>query len=236
MNQGPDDEAQQPSSDEPRGPRELVGAFWETDRFGVSIVRELLVSVLVVLLIAAILFGVSGVWPPLVAVESDSMEPNIMTGDLVFVVEADRFAGSGAIDGTGVVPRDVASSTGYERFDRPGDVIIFAPNGDGTATPIIHRAVFWVEPGDNWYNRADPDHVANADDCEELSHCPAPHGGFITLGDNNAHYDQVQEDSGPVQPDWIIARAHRRIPILGRVRLLFEGMFGSLVPLVGGIL
>lgn len=199
-----------------------------------TIVREIAVSVLIVLVIAAILFGISGVWPPLVAVESDSMEPHINTGDLVFIVEADRFVNDGAVEGTGVVPADRANEHGQTAFDRPGDVIIFAPNGDGGETPIIHRAHLWVEEDENWYDRTDENLVGNADSCDDLSSCPAPHAGFITHGDNNAFYDQVQRDNDPVKADWILARAHLRIPWVGHLRLVLSEVLAFSIPAIVG--
>lgn len=209
----------------------LLRWLWRTDRLSIAVVRELLISVVIVLLIAGILFGISGVWPPLVAVESDSMEDQIMTGDMVFVVEADRFSDGDAIGETGVVPADVGTEAGYERFDRPGDVIIFAPNGDADETPIIHRAHYWVEEGEDWTDRANADRLGNADGCDDIAHCPAPHDGFITHGDNNAFYDQVQDDAAPVKDEWVVARAHLRIPLLGRIRLALDGYLGALVAL-----
>ena len=228
MSEGTDDERTPAAGGS--GPRDWWDRFWSTDRFGVAIARELALSILIVVLVAALLFGLAGVWPPLVAVESDSMEDQIMTGDLVFVVDADRYSHDAAVAETGVVPADVATEAEYQRFDRHGDVIIFMPNGDGGETPIIHRAHYFVTEGENWYDRADPDRVGNADDCDELSHCPAPHSGFITHGDNNAFYDQVQRDSAPVKPEWIISRAHRRVPVLGRIRLFFDELFGVSLP------
>ena len=203
---------------------------WHTDHAAVSMVRELALSVAIVLVIALILFAASGVWPPLVAVESDSMEPQIMTGDLVFIVEPDRYAATGAIDGTGVVPADIAKTHGHESFDGPGDVIVFAPNGDDDVTPVIHRAHLWVTEGENWYDRADSALIGEADDCDELNNCPAPHDGFITHGDNNQRYDQVQSQSTPVKGDWVIARGHIRVPWVGHVRLWLTELVGVALP------
>lgn len=198
-----------------------------------GILREIAVSVLVVLLIAGVLFGISGVWPPLVAVESNSMEPQIMTGDLVFIVEPDRFADEHAIDGTGVVPADRGEAVDYEAFDRPGDVIIFAPNGDTSSTPIIHRAHFWVEEGENWHDRADPRLIDGAESCDALANCPAPNEGFITHGDNNGFYDQAQNSHKPVKSEWVNARASTRIPWLGHIRLVLDDLFAFALPAVG---
>ena len=223
-----------PTEEKPRSFKDrtidLLKQFWRTDRFEVAIIREMLVSVVVVLLIVAILFGLSGVWPPLVAVESDSMENQIMTGDMVFIVESDRYAHPDAQSESGVMPADEAELFDYERFDRHGDVIIFAPNGDRDRTPIIHRAHLWVEEGEDWFDRADQNLIRDAENCSELEQCPAPNEGFITHGDNNAFYDQIQENSAPVKADWVIARAHLRIPVIGRIRLLFDDMFAVATP------
>lgn len=226
MSDSSEDDTVGSRDDPPGGAPDDTGSFegW------IRVVREVAISVLIVLVIAAILFGISGVWPPLVAVESDSMEPHIMTGDLVFIVESDRFSDEQAITGTGVVPADRATQTEYETFDQPGDVIIFAPNGDPDSTPIIHRAHLWVTEGENWYDRTESRLIGGADSCDQLANCPAPNDGFITHGDNNAFYDQVQEDSRPVQPDWILARGWIRIPWVGHVRLVLGDLFAFAVP------
>ncbi|MFW5950200.1 MAG: S26 family signal peptidase [archaeon] len=176
-------------------------------------------SVFVVLAIGAFLFAASGVWPPLVAIESGSMDPHVKQGDLVFVMEEQRFPGDGAHGETGIVSAAVGADTEYRTFDGYGDVIVYQPHGNAGATPIIHRAMFWVEEGENWYQRADSEFRGSADSCEELRNCPAPNAGFITKGDDNARYDQVMQISGPVQPEWVIGTAEVRVPLLGNVRL-----------------
>ena len=184
---------------------------------------DIVSSVVIVGLIGALLFATSGVWPPLVAIESPSMEPHIDTGDLVFVMDENRFAGPGAIEGSGVVPARAGEETGYRTFEGYGDVIIYEPNGNSEATPIIHRAMLWVEAGEDWYDRADPTGVGGADNCDELANCPAPHAGFITKGDNtvsNRRYDQAMGISEPVKPEWVIGTAEYGVPGLGQVRLL----------------
>lgn len=181
---------------------------------------DILSSVFVVAMIGLFLFAASGVWPPLVAVESGSMEPHIQKGDLVFVMENDRFAGPGAHASTGVVTARAGSTTGYRSFQGYGDVIVYRPDGNTNATPIIHRAMFWVEADENWFDQADPSYRGHADNCRELRHCPAPHAGFITKGDHNGHYDQVLGGiSGPVKPSWVVGTAQMRVPLLGQIRL-----------------
>jgi signal peptidase len=219
--------AADPGADAPRGLFGWLKWFWTTDRGAAVYLRDVITSVATVLLVGLLLFAVSGIWPPMVAVESGSMEPNMNVGDLVFVVDNERFVPGHAVehDGrtSGVVPADRAREVGHTEFNRYGDVIVYQPNGQGHRTPVIHRAMLFVEADENWYDRADRDHVGNADDCEELNNCPAPHAGFITLGDNNARYDQQTTLSAPVRPGWIIGTAEVKVPYLGYVRLAFSG-------------
>lgn len=184
-------------------------------------IREMLSSVAIVLLIGLLLFGLSGVWPPMVAVESGSMEPNMDVGDLVFVTEPGRFAPDAANNDIGVVTHEVGAEVGYQSFNEYGSVVIFQPPGR-QASPIIHRAMFHVEEGEDWHDRADPAYH-DADDCDELRHCPAPRDGFITLGDNNRQYDQANGLTEPVAEEWVTGVARLRIPYLGYVRLIATG-------------
>jgi len=190
--------------------------------------REVVVSVGAVLLDGALLFAASGVWPPLVAVESGSMEPAMQRGDLVYLVGPDRGAPAVATGETGIVSAHSAEPVDYRRFGGPGDVIVYAPpSRDGA--PIIHRAMFWVEAGENWHARADPRSLGGAEDCGDLVHCPAPHAGFITKGDNNGVYDQVGNGRGsePVRPSWVVGTAEYRVPYLGWLRLEARSVLGA---------
>jgi len=195
-----------------------------TDDDPVAFVREFARSAGIVLLIGVLLFAVSGVWPPMVAVESPSMEPHMQPGDLVFLMDQNRFPPEAAQSDTGIVTRDGATAVDYRRFNGYGDVIVFATPARSSRgqPPIIHRAQFWVEEGENWYDRAEPEHVTGGN-CSALRHCPAPHDGFITRGDANRYYDQVQGLSPPVRPEWVRGTAEVRAPLLGCVRLYFEG-------------
>ena len=195
---------------------------FRNDREGVLMwIREMLSSVAIVLVIGLILFGVSGVWPPMVAVESGSMEPNMEVGDLVFVTDPGRLAPDAADNEVGVVTHEAGEAADYRTFGSYGSVVIYRPPGR-TASPIIHRAMFHVEEGEDWYDRAD-DQYHSAAGCGELTHCPAPHDGFITLGDNNAEYDQASGLAAPVRADWVTGVARVRVPYLGYVRLIATG-------------
>ena len=223
----------------PDGPLETLRWLATTDHGAVRFVREVLSSVAVVLLVGLVLFAASGVWPPMVAVESGSMEPNLHRGDLVFVMDEGRLAPGKAVGDTGVVTVETATVGDgvYRRFGGPGDVIVFAPDG-GRDTPVIHRAVLWVEAGENWYDRADPRYV-RATRCGQspdvhLANCPAPHAGFVTKGDANPYYDQVSGISGVVRPAWIRGTAEVRVPWLGYVRLEYSELTAGLVAPVPG--
>ncbi|UUX93765.1 S26 family signal peptidase [Methanoplanus endosymbiosus] len=160
-----------------------------------STIRDILWVVVVVGVIAAGLFLFSGTWPAVVAVESESMVPNMNIGDLIFVVEEDRFGELQTwMDGT---------VTGYGKFNSEpdlqgrtvyGDVIIYKPNGDESVHPIIHRAVEWYEGNTG--------------------------SGYITKGDNNQIADQLSGISGigqimPVKKEWIVGKALFSIPLIG---------------------
>ena len=222
-----------PSGPRPRSagrpPRSWPRLLLESQHGAVRFLREALSSVAIVALVGALLFGASGVWPPLVAIESPSMEPHMQTGDLVFIMDEGRLVPAAAVGETGVVTQQAAAQSGYRTFGAGGDVIIFEPGGDGATTPIIHRAMLYVEDGENWYGRAaalDADAVGGADSCAQLRNCPAPHAGFITKGDNtatNRAFDQVSGLTSPVRPAWVIGTAEFRIPLLGNIRLLVSG-------------
>ncbi|WP_222915501.1 S26 family signal peptidase [Natrinema sp. SYSU A 869] len=194
----------------------------ETDDWRVTACRDTVMCLGVITVVGLLLFGVSGTWPPFVAVESGSMEPNIREGDLVFVVDDDRFAGENAVAETGIATLESGRASGHEKFASSGDVIVFVPNGDPTKTPTIHRAHFWVEKGERWVEtKADPGSL-NGATCNDIVTCPAPHDGFVTKGDANSGYDQLPRsgaDTTIVSPNWVTGKAMIRAPMVGGVRL-----------------
>jgi signal peptidase len=126
----------------------LIDRWKKSDNKVIALLRELLWVVVVVGAIALTLFLVSGTWPAVVTIESESMVPHMNVGDLVFVVQQDRF---GPLE-TWASGKD----TGYMKFGDYGDVIIYRRNGEsgsiipipllsGAAHPIIHRAMGTVQ-------------------------------------------------------------------------------------------
>ncbi|KYK28630.1 MAG: hypothetical protein AYK23_00150 [Candidatus Proteinoplasmatales archaeon SG8-5] len=118
-------------------------------RLLISIARDLMLAFFVVLLVMLILYAYCRVWPPMVVVESGSMEhppsPGVRksyigvidTGDMVFVKDVEGSDGlMSYMDG---------EATGYRRYGSFGDVVIYRPDGLRERVPIIHRLLVWVE-------------------------------------------------------------------------------------------
>jgi signal peptidase len=168
-----------------------------------------------VLLILALLLFLTGTTSPFVSVMSGSMEPNIKTGDVVVTAKYD--SGDAPFiakhDGIITVEESRESPGTHKSFGKEGDVIVFEPAGGGT--PVIHRAHFWVEENENWADRANSSLTDGADTCEEIVHCPAPNAGYITHGDHNEVYDQVNGRQKPVTEERVIAISLYRIPYIG---------------------
>jgi signal peptidase len=209
-------------SDDGRRPDDPLSRFLHAETGALLFIREVLTSVAAVAMIGLLLFAVSGVWPPMVAVESGSMEPHMERGDLVFITEPDRFSPAFAHGDTGIVTYETGTAEGYSTFGVPGSVIVYRPPGSG-GPPIIHRARLHVDEGENWVDRASPDYLPSTD-CEQVPACPAPYDGFITKGDANAQYDQVSGIAPVVRSEWVHGIARVRVPYLGYVRLAFSEM------------
>jgi len=111
----------------------------------IALVQDIVVALVVVAIVLGALYVYGGRWPPMVVVESESMQHSddwsfvgvIDTGDLTLVRVLDK---SGPVV-TWVEGRDSDYST-YGEF---GDVIIYHKNGLTQTTPIIHRAIVRIE-------------------------------------------------------------------------------------------
>jgi signal peptidase len=192
-----------------------VRAFRESDHIAVATAREILWVVAVVGGIALLLFLACGTWPAVVAVESESMLPNMHVNDLVFVVAKDRFGE--------LQTYETGKATGYMKFGDYGDVIIYKPNGATEIHPIIHRALAYHDAG--WYS-SNPSFPRYQD----------PHAGYLTQGDNNLRPDQQSYYPGigyiePVKDEWIVGKALFSIPFLGYPTLHYP-MFAAVVILL----
>ncbi|KXS43084.1 MAG: signal peptidase, endoplasmic reticulum-type, partial [Methanohalophilus sp. T328-1] len=70
--------------------RKIIDTFKNRDNFWAGIIRDAL-SVLVILALIGVLSQLFfGLWTPMVAVESGSMEPHMYRGDIIFIEDLDR--------------------------------------------------------------------------------------------------------------------------------------------------
>lgn len=108
--------------------------------------RDAGVAALFVFSILLAMFAYTGQWPPLVVVESNSMMHGtdnlshigtIDTGDLVLVQQVTD-VGDLETYVDGVV-------SGHRTYGDYGDVIVYKVNGEDVLTPIIHRAIIYLE-------------------------------------------------------------------------------------------
>lgn len=182
------------------------------------LVWDLLRIALAVFIIWSLLFGLTGLSTPFIAVSSDSMAPNIKTGDLVVISALDKNPPAGSEKGVVTVYEVENSDVSHSSFGKPGSVISFN-SIELSDKPVIHRAHLWVEEGENWVDRADPNLLGNHTTCDDITSCPAPNDGFITAGDNNNVYDQAKTDEPPVEINRIRGVAELRAPYLGWVRM-----------------
>jgi signal peptidase len=199
--------------------RDAVHRFRTSNHPVISLLRDLLWVFLVVGGIALVLFAVSGTWPAVVTVESESMVPHMNVGDLVFVVEEDRFGP--------LTSWEEGAASGFQSFGDYGNVIIYRPNGNDSIHPIIHRAMFWVEGGE-----VVPVTI-QVDNYHFDRNFTSPNQGYITKGDHNPNIDQVGAIQGlgqiePVEKDWIVGKALFAIPFLG-YPALYLPQFAALI-------
>lgn len=130
----------------------------------VLFLRDAVVAFALVATVLLIMYAYTGLWPPLVVVESDSMmhsEDNtsyvgvIDTGDMVLVKDVDS-----AADVTTYLQGFV---NGHRTYGDYGDVIVYKKKGLDVETPIIHRAVLYLEINAPYYDSYR---------CEELRDLP----------------------------------------------------------------
>ncbi|NPV62787.1 MAG: S26 family signal peptidase [Methanotrichaceae archaeon] len=176
-------------------------------------VKDILFVIVVVGTISIISQIALGLWTPMVAVESGSMVPNLNIGDIIVVQGASR---------TEVVTWEEGEKTGYRAFNLPGDVILYRPYGKDSlnlldqvkmligispgadkATPIIHRALRWV-------NESEPMWEGGPE---------APFSGYITKGDHNEVIDQ---EAGQI---FGVARASYLLEHQGQVETIGDSIF-----------
>lgn len=228
-------------------------------------VREVLAGALAILVLLGVLYGataqpVVGGYPVVVVTSGSMMhcanaaadgtgpalgrdcEPRsygrvgtIDPGDLVFVRSVDDRA-------------DVATlgQGGDGTYGKAGDVVVYRPGGLTDVTPIIHRALFWVQVNDSDHTFSVPElgifHQAALDQpaVTRLTHCTLATGGahgrwtgvdsgFITKGDNNQVADQCPGGitPSPARLDWVLGKARGELPWVGLIKLFVDDLRGA---------
>jgi signal peptidase I len=116
--------------------KEEKGSSWK------GLARDGLIALAIVAIVLGILYAYAGVWPPLVVVESESMQHSgsesslgvIDTGDMVFQQQAPTRES--------IITYVEGRASGYAAYGDFGDVIIFRQ--PRSAVPIIHRAILYA--------------------------------------------------------------------------------------------
>ena len=185
----------------------------------IALGQDIIVALIVVAIVLGSLYVYGGRWPPMVVVESESMQHAndlsyihvIDTGDLTLVRTLDK---AGRIT-TWVEGRE----SDYRTYSEFGDVIIYHKNGLTETTPIIHRAIVRIEYDDVSEGFDVPSlgledvkdrftitgfhsyHSGRLETIDLVINVTVilnnfraagqdPHGGIITKGDHNREVDQ----------------------------------------------
>jgi signal peptidase len=116
--------------------------------------KSIIIALILVVLIIGGLFAYSGSWPPLVVVESDSMQHSDTTSYIGVIDTGDLVIQKGISNLSEVTPflnayasayaKNFAPGSEYMTYGEYGDVVIYRPLGRTSVTPIIHRALCLV--------------------------------------------------------------------------------------------
>jgi signal peptidase len=217
--------------------------FWKSESEKISLIRDILVAILVVIIILLALWTYTGQWfsAPMVAIESGSMtHPNepfgrlgtINAGDMVLLVKVngrDEVLTRGS-DYGGEMSKGQA---GFQSYGNYGDVIIYRKYGRYDDDQIIHRARCWID-----YNESQDVYSVEEyglinvtsitiDELGLNSYKPS-HSGFITQGDNPFTNNRCDQAGGicdePIKPEWITGKARSELPWIGTINLFFNDL------------
>lgn len=109
-----------------------------------QVLFALLVTAAIIAAVLGAMYVYTGNWPPMVVVESDSMQHSssyayfgdINTGDIVMVKRVSTPAS--------IQTYVTGQADGYRSYGEYGNVIIYRPFGLNT-TPVIHRAIIYLQ-------------------------------------------------------------------------------------------
>jgi signal peptidase I len=154
----PDESASEDDTDEQerwtrgRGSRRKPPVYW---RARDSLWFEPLVALAIVVLLLVAFWAYTQNWPPAYVVESNSMQHG--TTDVVGLINAGDIVLAQKVPVGSIVSYLTGLQTGYSTYGEYGDVILYYPNGDTSATPIVHRAILYLQwdPTTDGYNATD---------------------------------------------------------------------------------
>lgn len=167
---------------------------WKASAIG--LLRDITIALIIMLIIIGSMWGYTRNWPPMVVVESPSMQHSddseigvIDTGDLVLVKKID--------ERSDIVTFFQGKKQDHKTYEEYGDVIIYKKNGKEPEeeTPIIHRAILWLE-----YDKA----LSDADPADR-GHFNIPELGLddqvgtIIVDENFPSYNISEDRYGPLE-------------------------------------
>lgn len=114
----------------------------EKEHFWKGLVRDLLVAAAIIAILLVAIYAYAGVWPPLVVVESSSMQHGYRESFIGVIDTGDMVLQQAAPTRESVVTYLEGRTAGYQMYGDYGDVIIFRRSSD--PTPVIHRAILYI--------------------------------------------------------------------------------------------
>ena len=217
--------------------------FWRSENTKISLLRDVLIALFLVLIILTALWAYTGQWfgTPMVAIESGSMqhenEPfgrfgTINAGDMVFLVK---------VNNRNDIVTNIARDNNNYFYGNYGDVIVYRPDGDDSQDPIIHRAMCWVEYHEEYDTYTVEGYSGNTNvsritisELGLVNYVPkTKHSGFITKGDNPLTNNKADQAPGSnicdnlIKMDWISGKARGELPWIGTLNLLFNDLIAG---------
>jgi len=206
-----------------------------------TLIHDVVVAGVIVIIILTLIFGYTRKWPPVVVVESGSMQHSsdtsalgvIDTGDIVMVQKVDSTSD--------ITTWAEGQQKDYKTYGEYGDVIIYDKNGKG-GTPVIHRAIVFIRHNETvgnkhyfdvpeWNIRHNETISYYVEELQfKINFTPQRgYDGYLTKGDNRASNPSLDQQStiddaegNPIQQvsiKWVKGVARGEIPWFGLIKL-----------------
>ena len=125
--------------DKPRA-RRKPPVYW---RARDSLYFEPLVAVAILAVLLVSLFAYTSNWPPVYVIESNSMQHG--PGDHVGYLNAGDIVLAQKVSAGSIETYVQGLRNGFSTYGEYGDVLLYQPDGSSSATPIIHRAIIFLQ-------------------------------------------------------------------------------------------